>query len=68
MTDYDVLLLEIETARGRHAWASDELTRGRTPALIAYEHAALNELHALRTVLQHSEAGKHSHPLESSLL
>ena len=42
-------LLEIETARVRHAWAKAQFESGApTPALIKYLRESLNELAALR--------------------
>jgi hypothetical protein len=52
MTDFDQLLLEIETAEVRVAWASSELKRsGETPALSDVMQEAENELRALRSLL-----------------
>jgi hypothetical protein len=43
-------LLEIETARIRHAWAKAQLDRGdSTPALVKYLEASSGELDALKT-------------------
>ena len=51
-------LLEIETARARHAWAKEQFERGNpTPALVKYLRETLNELAALRathTRMDHS--------------
>ena len=51
-------LLEIETARMRHAWAKEQFERGAaTPALVKYLRETLNELAALRdahTRIDHS--------------
>ena len=51
-------LLEIETARMRHAWAKAQFERGApTPALIKYLRESLNELATLRdthTRIDHS--------------
>jgi len=42
-------LLEIETARIRHAWAKAQLDRGdSTPALVKYLEASSGELDALK--------------------
>jgi hypothetical protein len=42
-------LLQIETARVRHAWAKSQVTNGEaTPALIKYLKASLEELAALK--------------------
>ena len=42
-------LLEIETARMRHAWAKAQFERGApTPALIKYLRESLNELAVLK--------------------
>jgi hypothetical protein len=42
-------LLEIETARMRHAWAKAQIERGQaTPALLKYLKDSLQELAVLR--------------------
>jgi hypothetical protein len=42
-------ILQIETARVRHAWAKSQVTNGEaTPALLKYLKASLEELAALR--------------------
>jgi hypothetical protein len=44
------LLIEIETARMRHAWAEAEVKRGDpSPALVKYLEDSLQELQALRS-------------------
>ena len=53
-------LLEIETARVRHAWAKSQIIDGTTtPALTAYLKASLDELAVLKANdLEMGRAGK----------
>jgi hypothetical protein len=49
MSPHEQRLLEIETARVRHAWAKAQIKGdGTTPALTAYLKASLDELAELR--------------------
>jgi len=49
MTVHEQRLLEIETARVRHAWAKAQIEiAGATPALTNYLRESLNELGVLR--------------------
>jgi hypothetical protein len=49
MTGHEQRLLEIETARVRHAWAKAQIRGdGATPALTKYLIESLNELAVLR--------------------
>lgn len=49
MTTHEQLLLEIETARMRHAWAKAEVERGKTtPALTKYVEESVKEWRALK--------------------
>ena len=57
-------LLEIETARVRHAWAKAQFELGApTPSLIKYLHGTLNELAALRANHTHLDRLKRSSDL-----
>lgn len=62
MTTRQKLLLEIETARMRHAWAKEELKTGSpSPALVRYLDESLQELRVLRSLaasLRSQEANK----------
>jgi hypothetical protein len=49
VSPYERRLLNIETARVRHAWAKDQITSGgTTPALLKYLQQSLAELAALK--------------------
>jgi hypothetical protein len=49
MTPREQRLLEIETARARHAWAKAQVeSGGATPALMKYLKESLDELNRLR--------------------
>jgi hypothetical protein len=49
MTMRELRLLEIESARVRHAWAKAQIeSAGTTPALTNYLRESLNELSVLR--------------------
>jgi hypothetical protein len=41
-------LLDIETARVRHAWAKAQIINGKTPALVKYLKESLDELAVLK--------------------
>jgi hypothetical protein len=52
MTTRQQLLIEIETARLRHAWAKAEVKRGEpSPALVKYLQESLVELRTLKTLV-----------------
>jgi hypothetical protein len=52
-------LLEIETARMRHAWAKAEVKRGEpSAALVTYLQQSRQELRALRSLVAHKKAVK----------
>ena len=58
MTFRQQLLLEIETATIRHAWAKEELKRGElSVALVKYLDESLRELCALKSLVA-SKAAK----------
>jgi hypothetical protein len=49
MTGHEKRLLDIETARVRHAWAKAQIIGdGETPALLKYLKESLDELAVLR--------------------
>jgi hypothetical protein len=49
VTPHEQRLLEVETARVRHAWAKAQIeSQGATPALLNYLKASLEELAALK--------------------
>jgi hypothetical protein len=53
MTTREQLLLEIETARIRHAWAKAEVKRGEpSPALVKYLQESLQELRILKSLVK----------------
>jgi hypothetical protein len=53
------LLLEIETARMRHAWARSEVKRGEpSPALVKYLDESLQELRVLKSLVARDKAAK----------
>ena len=52
MTIRQQLLLEIETAKMRHAWAKAEVRRGEpSPALVKYLQESLQELRTLTSLV-----------------
>jgi hypothetical protein len=57
MTIRQQLLLEIETAKMRHAWAKAEVTRGEpSAALVTYLAEAHRELRSLRSLVARKKA------------
>jgi hypothetical protein len=59
VTTREQLLLEIETARIRHAWAKAELKRGEpSVALVKYLADSLEELRALKSLVATNKAAK----------
>jgi hypothetical protein len=49
LTPHEQRLLEVETARVRHAWAKAQIeSQGATPALLNYLKASLEELASLK--------------------
>jgi hypothetical protein len=58
VTTRQQLLLEIETAKVRHAWAKAEVKRGEpSPALVKYLEDSLQEWRALKALVA-SKAAK----------
>lgn len=63
MTTRQQLLLEIETAKRRHAWAKAEMKRGEpSPALAEYLAGCLEELRVLKSLIASSRAAKQLQP------
>jgi hypothetical protein len=59
MTIRHQLLLEIETARMRHAWAKEEVKRGEpSPALVKYLAESREELCALKSLVANAKSGE----------
>lgn len=59
MTIRQQLLLEIETAKMRHAWAKAEVKRGEpSPALVKYLAESHQELLALKSLVALNKAAK----------
>jgi hypothetical protein len=59
MTTRQQLLLEIETARIRHAWAKAEVKRGEPSlALVKYLADSLEELRALESLVASNKAAR----------
>ncbi len=59
MTSRQQLLLEIETARLRHAWAKAEVKRGElSVALVKYLAESLQELRALKDLVTTKKAAR----------
>jgi hypothetical protein len=57
VTTRQKLLLEIETAKMRHAWAKAEVKRGEpSAALVKYVRESLEELRALRSLMPRHKA------------
>jgi hypothetical protein len=63
VTTRQQLLLEIETAKMRLAWAKAEMKRGEpSPALAKYLAGCLQELRALKSLITSSRAAKRLQP------
>jgi hypothetical protein len=59
VTTRQQLLLEIEAAKMRHAWAKAELKRGNpSAALVKYLDESLEELRVLKSLVASSKAAK----------
>jgi len=62
LTPHEQRLLEVETARVRHAWAKAQIeSHGAAPALLNYLKASLEELAALKvndSEMEQTEKGK----------
>ena len=59
MTTRQRLLLEIETAKMRHAWAKAEVKRGEpSPALIRHLGESLQELRTLKALVVSTKAAR----------
>ena len=59
MTVRRQLLLEIETAKLRYAWAKAEVKRGEpSPALVKYIQESLQELRTLKSLVANTKTVK----------
>lgn len=63
MTSRQQLLLEVETAKKRHAWAKAEMKRDEpSPALAEYLAGCLQELRELKSLIASGRAAKQLQP------
>lgn len=59
MTTRQQLLLEIETAKMRHAWAKAEVKRGEpSPALVKYLTESFQEMRTLKALVTKRKGAK----------